>query len=474
MTGWRTLFPNALYIARREYLARVRGRSFLISTVFVALLALAMAFAPVVIQYLSQGARTHVAVYSTGAGAPADTMAVLDQSLFGASSVGDSPGTRRQFELSAITDLAAAEAQLRAGKLDGLLVICRADAKGGGPAACSGGDTVGSSSAPTAVAPNDLVFSYQADTTSNGRQVFFVLQASRALASEDRVARLGIDPGALQQLQAPVQFGFLNPKAPATAGGAGGTGQTRSDEDEVSRVLVATTLIVLIFIVVISYGTWVAMSVAEEKSSRVMELMLSAATPLQMLAGKVMGNGLAGFTQYLAILIAGGAGLLLQGRVADLVLGDTGGGSGLPVAGVSLGVLLAFGLFFVLGFALYALLYAAAGSMVSRQEDVQQASMPLMMVSMVGYFAATFAIQGVSATWVTVLSFVPFFSPYLMLARLTLGTVAPWELALCVALLLVSIVAALWIAARIYSAGVLLYGQRVGLRRILAAARSAR
>ncbi|HEX8938616.1 MAG TPA: ABC transporter permease [Candidatus Limnocylindrales bacterium] len=472
MSGWRTLLPNAAYIARREYLVRVRGRSFVLSTVSVALLALALAFAPVVIQLLSQGARTHVAVYARGAGVPADTMAVLDRSLFGASSVGDSPGTRRQFELSTATDTAAAEADVRSGRLDALLVICRAGADGAVPAACRGGDAVGGTGAEAAT-PGDLVFAYRADTTSNGRQVYFVLQAARALASEDRVARLHIDPAALVQLQAPVAFSFLNPKADAGGQGAAGSQPPRSDEEEVGRILGTTVLVVLIFVVVITYGTWVAMSVAEEKSSRVMELMLTAATPLQMLTGKVVGTGLAGFTQYLAILLAGGVGLVLQGRVAHLVLGE-GSASSLPVAGLTLGILIAFGGFFVLGFALYALLYAAAGSMVSRQEDVQQASMPLMMVSMVGYFAATFAIQGIAAPWVAPLSFVPFFAPYLMLARLMLGSVAPWEVAVCLAILVVTIVAALWLAARIYSAGVLLYGQRVGLRRILAAARTAR
>ena len=472
MRGLRGLWPNAGYIARREYQARVRGRSFFFSTLILAVVALAMGVAPVVIQYLSQGAQTRIAVYATSSDIPADTLQVLDASLFGASSVGDTPGTRRQFQLSMTTDLATAEAQLMDGKIDGLLRICRLPADGSMPAACAvGGASAGSGQA--SAAPGDLVFGYQADTTANGRQVFFVRQAVNTLAIQDRLARSGIDPQGQSRLFAAASLSFANPKARAASGGTG-AGGAQSDEDQVSRVLVATALIVLIFIVVISYGTWVAMSVAEEKSSRVMELMLSAATPLQMLSGKVIGNGLAGFTQYLAILVAGAAGLLLQGPVADAVLGAANGAGGPSVTGVTVPVLLAFGLFFVLGFALYALLYAAAGSLVSRQEDVQQASMPLMMLSMVGYFAATFAIQGADAPWVVALSFVPFFSPYLMLARLILGSVAPWEVAASVLLLLLTIVVALWVAARIYSAGVLLYGQRVGIRKVLAAARVAR
>ena len=125
-------------------------------------------------------------------------------------------------------------------------------------------------------------------------------------------------------------------------------------------------------------------------------------------------------------------------------------------------MLAAFAVLFVLGFLLYSLLYAALGSLVSRQEDVQSATSPLMMLIMVGYFMSIFGLQAIDETWVKIASFIPFFSPYLMLARVSVGHVALWEFALAVVLLLAAIAVALVVAARIYSAGVLLYGQRVG------------
>jgi ABC-2 type transport system permease protein len=137
-------------------------------------------------------------------------------------------------------------------------------------------------------------------------------------------------------------------------------------------------------------------------------------------------------------------------------------------------VLGAFAILFVLGFLLYSLLYAALGSLVSRQEDVQAATSPLMILVMIGYFLSIFSLQVINETWVVLASFIPFFSPYLMLARVSAGHVAPWEFGLSVAILLASIGIALVVAARIYSAGVLLYGQRVGLRQILWAARVSR
>ena len=119
-------------------------------------------------------------------------------------------------------------------------------------------------------------------------------------------------------------------------------------------------------------------------------------------------------------------------------------------------------------------LYAAAGSMVSRIEDVQQAAGPLIFLAMGGYFAAFTGLNDPDAAWVAVLSVVPFFSPYLMPARLLLTSVGIGEVLLALALLVLTLVAAVWLASRIYSAGVLMYGQRVGLRSIWRATRVSR
>jgi len=192
---------------------------------------------------------------------------------------------------------------------------------------------------------------------------------------------------------------------------------------------------------------------------------------LQMLTGKVLGNGAAGLTQYGVILGAVVTGLLAQGPIHKLVVGND---AGAQFGGLSPTVLAAFMVLFILGFLLYSLLYAALGSLVSRQEDVQSATSPLMTLIMIGYFMSVFGLQAIDETWVKVASFLPFFSPYMMLARVSTGHVEIWEFGLAVVLLLASIVVALFVAARIYSAGVLLYGQRVGLRQLLRMARVSR
>jgi ABC-2 type transport system permease protein len=220
--------------------------------------------------------------------------------------------------------------------------------------------------------------------------------------------------------------------------------------------------------IIIMYGNWIAMSVVEEKSSRVMEVVLNAASPFQLLTGKVLGVGAVAFVQYAAVVVAGGAALLVQGPIADAILGSAGTATALP-EGLTLGLLLMFGVYGVLGFLMYAALYAAAGSLVSRQEDVNAAVMPMTLVSTGGYLIGTYAAMGlldIQSSWVTVLSQVPFVSPFMMIGRVAAGAAEPWEIILSVALLIASILGAIWLAARIYRAGVLLYGQRPGVRAI--------
>jgi ABC-2 type transport system permease protein len=200
-----------------------------------------------------------------------------------------------------------------------------------------------------------------------------------------------------------------------------------------------------------------------------MELLITAATPRQLLLGKVLGAGGAGLTQYVAVVGAAILGLLAQGAVARFVLGETP--TDLDLQGLNLGLLLVVGLFFVGGFGLYATLYAAIGSTANRQEDIQTITGPMIIIGVGGYLASFAALQAPDATWVKALSFVPFFSPYLVPIRMILGSISPAEIAVAFALLIIGAGVALWAAARIYSAGVLLYGQRAGLRAVWRAVR---
>jgi ABC-2 type transport system permease protein len=269
----------------------------------------------------------------------------------------------------------------------------------------------------------------------------------------------------------PVPFVIPNYEVVSTTG-ATDAGQPIDSQAVASRSVLATVLIVLIFVTLTVYGMWVATSVAAEKSSRVMELLISAATPRELLVGKVLGVGGAGLTQYGAIIVPAALVVLFQDRIATTFLGPSPLGPEAPIDGLTLPILGAFLVFFTLGFILYALLYAAAGSLVSRQEDVQQLALPLSLISMGSYIAAVAGLGSIGSSLTIFLSFVPFSSPFVMLSRIMLGRVEPWEVVLSLAILVVSSVLILRMASRIYATGVVLYGQRPGFRDFIRAARS--
>ena len=140
-----------------------------------------------------------------------------------------------------------------------------------------------------------------------------------------------------------------------------------------------------------------------------------------------------------------------------------------PLSILSPALLAAYGGYWILGFVLYSLIYAAAGSLVSRAEDLQVLALPLSLVAIAGYLQAVLALSGGLTPLMRISSFVPFWSPFVMLTRLTIGRAEPWEVALSFALLVLGIAVVAVLAVRVYAAGVLLYGQRPGLRAIAAA-----
>jgi ABC-2 type transport system permease protein len=244
----------------------------------------------------------------------------------------------------------------------------------------------------------------------------------------------------------------LNPRAVAAAV-AGATihvhiltpASPRSTQQAIVGVIVAIVLFVSLQI----YGVQVGQGVAEEKESRIVEILLATIRPGQLLAGKVVGIGLVGLLQ---LAIVGSVGLILIARTHVVTIPALG-------ADVIAGGLL----WFVLGFTLYAVLFAAAGSLVSRVQDVQLASLPIVMGLLVSYLVSLVVILPDPSSRVsTVLSLVPLLAPVAMPARM--AAIAPaWQVGLAAVLTLATIGAAIWLAARIYANAVLRTGARVSL-----------
>ena len=442
------LLPNALHVARREYLVRVQGRTFKVTTLLLAAALVVAPILPSVLGPLGVGEPPEIAVHVDADGLTTDPVTAIQAVLvagadLGAVAEGDVPEPSENGEgangarVTGTDDPDAAADEVRAEELDGLLTITRNDS-------------------------DDLAFEYLTDASPTDQTRILVTQAASALAIADRLERAGITAGESEDLFAPPDF---------TATAADPDDQ-RDEEDFGGSILLAYVVVILTFMAILTYGNWVAQSVAEEKSGRVMELLITAATPRQLLTGKVLGTCAAGLTQYLALIVALIIGLVANGPISEAIGASDQPAFTLPALDPAW--ILAFTAFFLMGFILYSTLYAGAGSMVSRIEDVQQAVGPLLYLAMAGYFVSFFAMNIPDAGWVRAASIVPFFSPYLMPTRMLLSTVAPWEVIVALLLLLASIVVAIWLASRIYSAGVLLYGQRAGIRTVLRATRVAR
>jgi ABC-2 type transport system permease protein len=199
-------------------------------------------------------------------------------------------------------------------------------------------------------------------------------------------------------------------------------------------------------------GQYVASGVVEEKSSRVVELLLSTVSPYQLMAGKVLGIGMVGLAQMVLVVGSGVA----TAFALDLV----------NTSSVDLGSAAVWALiWFIIGFATYALTLAALASLVSRQEDVGAVIGPVTALMVIPY------VIGISiAPWdpdnplVLWLSYIPFCSPLIMPIRIAIGAVEPWEVGLSVALSLLVIPLLVWLSGRIYSNAVLHTGSRIKLK----------
>ena len=424
------LRKNGWLIARREYLDRVRTRAFLAATLVLVVVAIGLALAPIAVRYIDRSTIIRIGIVSSEPALRTSAIEVLDGILNKTPDGADPATWRKPYGFEVLADPATATQGVDDGLLRGVLTVNRAADRG-------------------------LDFTFRTSGASDS-----------TISQVMQFAAFGVGV-----LDAGAQFRPPNFSIDSTTG-ATDAGRPIGPQAAASRAVLATILIILIFITLTIYGMWVATSVAAEKSTRVMELLISAASPRELLVGKVVGVGGAGLTQYLAILLPATVVVLLQEPLSSLLLGPGPAGEA-PLQGLTVPILAAFLMFFVLGFVLYALLYAAAGSLVSRQEDVQQLALPLSLISMASYIVAVTGIASVGSTFMVVMSFVPFSSPFVMLSRILVGRVEPWEILLSAGILAASSGLVLVLASRIYATGVLLYGQRPGIRDFFRAARTA-
>jgi ABC-2 type transport system permease protein len=217
----------------------------------------------------------------------------------------------------------------------------------------------------------------------------------------------------------------------------------------------------VLYSMLVLYGQQILRGVMEEKTSRVAEVVISSVSTDTLLAGKVIGVGAASLTQI--VIWALSSALVYEGK--GIILARFGVANvPIPIPHIGLGVAALLLAFFVLGFIFYAALFAAMGSTVSNEQDVQQASMPVMLLLIASIVFIQPILLDPTSTFSRVMSWLPFSAPILMPLRMTMIQVSWGELAGTLAGLIVGCLVATWLAARIYRVGMLMYGKRPGFR----------
>lgn len=375
-----------LLVARRDFRVRLRDKGFAISTAIT--LSVLSAF-------------ILIRAYA-GGGTPSYELGVVGAASAGAPAAALARQQGIDLTVRAFPDEAAGRGALSDGDIDALL---------------EGERLIGQRDVPAEL--TDVV------------QAAAVAERIRAALDE-----AGLPPDRLAQAldPRPVRVGTVEPP----------------DPNRDSNAAVAFIGVILLYGQLFGYGVWVATGVIEEKASRVVEILLSAISPRQLLAGKVVGIGTLGIVQ-LAFIAAFAIGLsMLTGALS------------IPASAVGAAALVLA--WFVLGFAFYAGLFAVSGALVSRMEELQNAMVPINIVILVSFFISVGALQDPDAPVVVIASLLPFSAALAMPVRIVLGAATAPQIAASVIILVSSTLLLIPLAGRIYAGAVLRTGARVRLR----------
>jgi ABC-2 type transport system permease protein len=234
-----------------------------------------------------------------------------------------------------------------------------------------------------------------------------------------------------------------------TASGRGGSGQI--------SILIAISIAMLLYVTIFIYGQNVLRGVIEEKQTRVAEIVVSSVKPTVLLAGKVLGVGAVGLTQVVIWLIAGFAMATYRIRLLSMMGIDA---APIQFPSISFGLVVLLVVFFLLGYTFYAALFAAVGAMVNSEQEAQQAQLPIVMLLIISIMFLQPVLNAPDGKLANLLTWLPFSSPIVMPLRMSAVSVSAWEVAASIFALAAGCYIAVWIAARIYRTGLLMYGKR--------------
>jgi ABC-2 type transport system permease protein len=413
-------------VVRREFVERVRTRWFWISAILGPVFFAAIIFVPVLLSS-SGGIRQIVVVDGTRTAFGTRVAEVL--------SAGRS--FRARPVAAGVGVLDTLTAQVEAKRLDGFLIVT-----------------------------DDLTETgraeYRASNVSSIQAIEELQRALSRLVVKVRLEREGVNPAVVDRAQIPIA---LDTKKISR-------GQTTT-ESVGGSFFMAYIMAVLLFMAILLYGVNVMSSVLEEKTNRIMEVLVSSLKPFEMMLGKVLGVGAVSFFQFLIWGVS--ARLLFSQRQALLrrMTGEADAGQAFqmpPIPATTIAVFLAF---FLGGFLLYSAMFAAVGAMSGNEQEARQAQQPVTYLLMVSYLSIFALTNDPNSTFSLSLSLIPFTSPIAMPVRWTAGNLPFSEVLASLAVLFVAIMGVTWIAARIYRVGILMTGKRPSLKELVRWVRAA-
>ncbi len=397
---------NIWLIARREYVERIRTKGFLIATILIPTLMGGGMFGAAELAAKSKTA-SHIAVL---AAQPQPAQDLRDELEHGKSS------TMTVEILPLSTSHATLDEEMKNKQLDGYLVI-----------------------KPGTQAGQRPTFDFTPRSTADIATTTAIQEALHRVLIREYLAGKGLSAIQTDALMAPVTLNVL--------------GRNGVRGDSKSAFLVAYVLFFLMYMVVLLYGMNVARSIIEEKTSRVFEVLLATIQPEELLAGKILGVGAVGLTQVGIWMIAFG-----------LLAAQMGATSGVQI---SLAQVIFFVVYFGLGYALYSAVAASLGAMTNSEQELQQLNMFMMLPLFFSLLMLAPVVTNPNSVVSRIVSQIPFCAPLLMDLRVSISMPQPWEIALSIGLILVTIYAVLWFSSRIYRVGILMYGKKPNLPEIL-------
>lgn len=423
----RTNWGNIYAVVRREFLERVRKKSFLITTMITPVVFGALMFLPGVLSVVQTGKPTDVLVVDmTGWAGPAVVAANPVPRQTGNSL--ESRAERSSMNAATLkmapaeTDMEAIKRDIGDGKVDGALLL-ESDDK------------------------TELKATYFGQNISNP-QLFQLLNGRlNMVLVEHRLDALGLDRALADKLKGRVDVDAVKVEQ---------GGKTR--KGSIMDFVVPIALALVIYMMILMYGVAIMNGVLEEKNSKVVEVILSAVRPFELMMGKIVGIAAVGLLQY-GIWFIAGAFIYMANPMNFQAQMD-----GSPVKPLQLILLV---LYFLLGFIFYASLYAAIGASCTTQQETQQWQMPIAFGLIIPFMLMMPTLMTPNASWVVALSLFPVTSPITMLLRAGAVQVPLWQIAASILLLILGTIGVAWAAAKVYRVGILMTGKRPSIPEIL-------